>query len=92
MILLETISVRLFEPQKAHLVRLLFSEVEQGAAGWDAPEKAFLFQSCDIPGDWNVQLVWNDDNLPKAKTSLGRHLTEYFRNLGFVHHTVWQTY
>lgn len=92
MALLEVISVRLFEPKKARLIQLLFSDIEQGLPGETTPEKAFLYQSCDITGDWNVQLLWADDTLQKMKTPLGRHLAEFLRTFGFVHHTMWQTF
>lgn len=86
--LLECVSVRLFEPSKAHLLKLLYSQLNQGLGGMASPLEACLYQSCDIVGDWTIQMLWQDEG-PPCKTTLGKHLAEALRNLGFVHHTVW---
>jgi hypothetical protein len=90
MLLLETISVRLFEPQNSHLVLLLFNQMNQGLTQLAMPERASLLHNCSLNGDWTLQLTWPGKNLPKTKTALGRHLAESFRSIGLVHHTVWQ--
>ena len=92
MTLLETVSVRLFEPRNAHLVQLLFKQLDQGPGDADQPDAASLFFSCNVPSDWIIQLTWLGNDRPKAKTTLGRHLSESFRSIGLVHHTVWQGY
>lgn len=90
--LLETISVRLFEPGKAQQIQLVFSQIKQGAGGVHLPDEAFLFSSCTVPGDWTMQLTWLGDDLPKAKTALGRQMADTFRSIGLVHHTIWQSF
>lgn len=89
MTLLETIGIRLFEQQNSHLLHLLFEQMNQGLTGLRAPQAASLLCDCGAPGTWSVQLTWRGENLPHAKTALGRHLAESVRPFGLVHHSVW---
>lgn len=90
--LLETISIRLFDSCNSQMITMVFSQIRQQSASVDFLEDSFLFSSCTVPGDWTLQLTWMGDDLPKAKTALGRQLADTFRYIGLVHHTIWQSF
>lgn len=84
---LETIAVRLNDPESAPLIKAALMHLP--AATTPMPIRIDFFQDVMVQNDWLIQILRPAGRRMGDKSPFALSLAETFRPIGRVHHSIW---